>query len=215
MVFPVIYILLPYTALIQDDYTRYFFFLLLMFIKGCVVIIGFPCTTIMLTNSAASLRILGTLNGFATTFSGMGRAVGPAMTGSVFTLGVQKGYMIFPWWLLAFVALIGAVPLWFMVEGPGPTPAQDTDDDDDDDGEEDDTLPGSNDDDQAVLEYDEIERRFITSGHGDRAPRVSGDLIVLDPEPEDPDDSDSLTGTAKQAAEVRLRPVSANSSSSR
>ncbi|KAL1844417.1 hypothetical protein VTK73DRAFT_2591 [Phialemonium thermophilum] len=137
LTFPVIYILIPYTALVQDVQMRYAFFIVLMLVKGCVVIVGFPCTTILLTNSAASLRVLGTLNGFATMFSGIGRALGPAMTGAVFTLGVQKGYVIFPWALLAFVSVLGAFPVWWIVEGPGPTPASDSEDDDNDDDDED------------------------------------------------------------------------------
>jgi hypothetical protein len=92
-----------------------------MLVKGFVVIIGFPCTTILLTNSASSLRILGTLNGFATTFSGLGRAIGPAGVGAVFSWGVAKGYAIAPWWLLGVIAMVGAVPAWFIVEGEGPT----------------------------------------------------------------------------------------------
>jgi MFS family permease len=132
LIFPVVYFVIPFTALIQDLYLRYTVFLILIFIKGCVVIIGFPCSTILLTNSASSLHILGTLNGFATSFSGFGRAVGPALVGSVFTLGVRKGYMIYPWWLLAAIALVGAIPSWWIVEGPGPSRASDSDSDDDD-----------------------------------------------------------------------------------
>ena len=126
--------MLPFTTLIQDDRLRYVAFLLLLLVKGFAVIVGFPCTTILLTNSASSLRILGTLNGFATAFSGLGRAIGPATTGTVFTLGVKHGYIIAPWWLLAAVALVGAVPTWLIVESDGPsstasTPlATDTDD---------------------------------------------------------------------------------------
>lgn len=168
-----------------------------MLVKGCVVIIGFPCTTILLTNSAASLRILGTLNGFATAFSGLGRAAGPAMTGAVFTIGVRKGYMIFPWWLLAVVSLVGAIPVWFIVDGPGPTPAPDTDDDEDGDEEEeeeDNTLDGAE---------DEAETRFITS---------SEDLILMEPE-ELASESDSDGDAFKLPSQVRMRPVSAGSQS--
>lgn len=92
-----------------------------MLVKGFVVIIGFPCTTILLTNSASSLRILGTLNGFATTFSGLGRAIGPAAVGAVFSWGVRQGYAIAPWWLLGVIAMLGTIPPWFIVEGEGPT----------------------------------------------------------------------------------------------
>ncbi|KAL2158467.1 hypothetical protein VTH06DRAFT_4233 [Thermothelomyces fergusii] len=121
LIFPLVYLLTPYTALIEDTTARYAAFLALMLIKGFIVIVGFPCTTILLTNSASSLRVLGTLNGFATTFSGIGRAVGPAATGAVFTWGARKGYAIAPWWLLAAIALAGAVVPWFIEEGPGPT----------------------------------------------------------------------------------------------
>lgn len=148
LTFPVIYLITPYTVLIQDDTWRYVFFMIIMLVKGFVVIVGFPCTTILLTNSASSLRVLGTLNGFATAFSGLGRALGPAMTGSAFSLGVKKGYMIFPWWLLAAVALVGAIPSWFIVEGDGPSGrAVDSDDEDEEEEEllavDDELLPAA------------------------------------------------------------------------
>jgi len=120
IVFPIVYVVTPYTALIQSPPARYAVFLAILLVKGFVVIIGFPCMTIMLTNSAPSLRVLGTLNGFATAFSGLGRAIGPALTGITFTWGVQRGYVIAGWWLLAVIGAIGAVPPWFMEEGDGP-----------------------------------------------------------------------------------------------
>ncbi|KAK4231731.1 hypothetical protein QBC38DRAFT_465418 [Podospora fimiseda] len=116
VVFPVLYFILPYTALIQDTTLRYTVFLFIMLCKGFVVIVAFPCTTILLTNSASSLRILGTLNGVATTFSGLGRALGPAAAGAVFSWGVQRGYVISAWWFLGIIALIGTIPPWFIVE---------------------------------------------------------------------------------------------------
>jgi len=121
VVFPVVYIITPYTALVQNVPARYAFFIAVLLVKGFAVIVGFPCMTILLTNSAPSLRVLGTLNGFATTFSGLGRAVGPALTGVTFTWGVQHGYGAAGWWLLAIIATVGAVPPWFIVEGDGPT----------------------------------------------------------------------------------------------
>lgn len=94
-----------------------------MSVKACCVIIGFPCTTILLTNSATSLNILGTLNGFATTFSALGRASGPALAGSAFTWGVRHGIIAIPWWLLAVIAAIGAIPAWWIEEGEAPSAA--------------------------------------------------------------------------------------------
>lgn len=94
--------------------------MLLLLIKGFAVIVGFPCITILLTNAAPSVRILGTLNGFATTFSGLGRAIGPAAAGATFSWGVQRGYVLPAWWLLGVIAVGQAVPAWMIVEGEGP-----------------------------------------------------------------------------------------------
>lgn len=95
------------------------------------------------------VRILGTLNGYATAFSGLGRAVGPAVTGAVFSIGVQRGYVIAPWWLLAGIAILGAVPAWFIIEGDGPSRRLDTDSDtdSDSDGEEETLVTNSEDED--------------------------------------------------------------------
>lgn len=141
LLFPLVYLLTPYTALIEDTHTRYAVFLMLILIKGVAVIIGFPCTTILLTNSASSLRILGTLNGFATTFSGLGRAVGPAVAGAIFTWGVTgRDFIIAPWWFLSAVAMVGAVPSWFIVEGEGPTRSLETDDEESSSEEEEEVV---------------------------------------------------------------------------
>ncbi|KAI1844856.1 hypothetical protein JX266_009084 [Neoarthrinium moseri] len=138
--FPIVYILTPFTTLVEDDSTRMAALLFVMIIKAFCVIIGFPCTTILLTNSATSLNILGTLNGFATTFSALGRASGPAMTGAAFSWGVRRGVISVPWWLLAIIATIGCIPAWMIVEGDGPSGASPADSPTDSDAESDDTA---------------------------------------------------------------------------
>ncbi|KAI0000720.1 major facilitator superfamily protein [Xylariaceae sp. FL0662B] len=136
--FPVVYMLTPFTVLIEDGTTRYAALLVVMVVKAFAVIVGFPCTTILLTNSATSLSILGTLNGFATTFSALGRASGPFITGLAFTWGVKHGVVGLPWWILAALAALGAVPAWMIVEGDGPSGASTNNSDDEEDTEVDD-----------------------------------------------------------------------------
>ncbi|KAK7999573.1 major facilitator superfamily transporter [Apiospora arundinis] len=121
--FPIVYLLTPYTVLIENAPLRYTALAIVMVLKAGAVIIGFPCTTILLTNSASSLSILGTLNGFATTFSGLGRAAGPAMAGAAFSWGVKRGIISVPYWILAAIAAVGAIPAWWIVEGDGPSGA--------------------------------------------------------------------------------------------
>jgi len=119
LVFPLVYLCIPYVSLLRTDAQRQGVMIMVMLIKGVCSIFAFPCTTILLTNSAASLKVLGTLNGVATSISALGRATGPAIAGAAFSRGAETGYMILPWWTLAFIAVIGAIPAWWLVEMDG------------------------------------------------------------------------------------------------
>jgi MFS family permease len=118
-VFPFTYILTPYTVLLPTSATRQAALLGIMIIKALAGVFAFPCITILLTNSARSLRLLGTLNGVATSLSAIGRAAGPYMAGQTFTWGVDAGYMVAAWWLLAFFAALGYISTWWLEEMDG------------------------------------------------------------------------------------------------
>lgn len=135
--FPVIYLLTPFTALLPTIRSQVACMFLAMLLKCLCGIFAFPCSTILLTNSATSLRTLGTLNGIATSASALGRAAGPALAGLVYSAGVKKGYVIAPWWCLSVIAIVAAVPVWWLVEGEGFGGDNDEVSDDDDDEEED------------------------------------------------------------------------------
>lgn len=119
LLFPIVYFIIPFTALIQDPILQQITIFGIMLLKSFAVIFAFPSSTILLTNSARSLRILGTLNGFAVSISAIGRAVGPAVTGATFTWGLERGYVITAWWLLSVIAILGAIPLWSVIEMDG------------------------------------------------------------------------------------------------
>lgn len=140
LTFPFVYIATPFTALLPSDKLREGVMLALMLCKCLCAIFAFPCSTILLTNSASSLKILGTLNGVATSISAIGRASGPALAGYVFTVGVKYGYVAFPWWFLAIVAMTAAIPVFMLVEMDGFG------------GSGDNSSDGSESDDESVLE---------------------------------------------------------------
>jgi MFS family permease len=127
LVFPLIYLATPFTALLPTNELRQGVMLILLLIKGSSGIFAFPCSTILLTNSAVSLKVLGTLNGIATSVSALGRASGPVLTGAAFSVGVNAGYVITPWWFLAAVAMLGAVPVFWLVEMEGFGASDDSD----------------------------------------------------------------------------------------
>ena len=153
--FPIICFATPYTALIQDPMLQQSTMFGIMVVKCFAVIFAFPCSVILLTNSAVSLRILGTLNGFAVSISAVGRAAGPALGGAAFTWGLEKGYVITPWWLLGIISAAGAVPIWYLKEMEGFSKSDSSDEEDDESEEE--GLPTLDEDiDGEILEGDEI-----------------------------------------------------------
>lgn len=159
--FPLICFATPYTALIVSESRQQAAMFGIMIVKSFAVIFAFPCSVILLTNSAVSLRILGTLNGFAVSISAVGRAIGPALGGAAFTWGLEHGYVITPWWLLGFIAIIGAVPIWYLVEMDGFSKTGDSsvseDGFSDDDEDDDERLPNIDEDrDAEILEGDEV-----------------------------------------------------------
>lgn len=90
-----------------------------MMMKTTCTTFSFPCSTILLTNSADSLRSLGTLNGIGTTVSALGRAIGPFIIGGVFTWGVKHNSVLAPYALLAVSAAANIIPVFLLEEGKG------------------------------------------------------------------------------------------------
>ncbi|KAF2840990.1 MFS general substrate transporter, partial [Patellaria atrata CBS 101060] len=119
IVFPILYLLTPFTTLMPTATGKQATLVILMLIKGVCSTFAFPGITIILTNSASSLQVLGTLNGVATSVSAIGRAAGPAIGGSIFTLGVKHGFVLAPFWVFAAIALLGALSSFLLVEGEG------------------------------------------------------------------------------------------------
>ena len=144
IIVPFTYVVTPFTALLPIQILQQVGVMLVMLVKSFTSICAFPCTTILLTNSATALRILGTLNGIAVSLSALGRAAGPAIGGWTFTIGVNVGYGILPWWTLAAFAIIAALPVWWLVEMEGFESAADRDDDDEDMEEEANVLMDAN-----------------------------------------------------------------------
>lgn len=155
-VFPLLYIVTPFTVLVPAP-LRHATVFLLMLAKLALVIFTFPCTTILLTNTASSLQILGTLNGVGVSISAIGRAAGPAIVGQAFTVGIKKGYVVAPWWILTVLGVVSAVPVFWIVETDGFIP--DHGDDDDDEEEEEEPVP-------SVPEDDPTEEDRIGTGRG-------------------------------------------------
>jgi hypothetical protein len=116
---PLFYILIPYTALIQEPILADIAFIVLWTLRSGSVIMAFPCSIILVTNSTTSLRVLGTVNGIATATNAIGRAFGPTVAGALFSWGVHNDCIIAPFLFLAVLSLLNLPPLFWVVEGDG------------------------------------------------------------------------------------------------
>ena len=76
--YPLAYVLSPFAVILPLPLRRPFLYALII-IKCYAGTFSFPCSMILLTNSAPSSRLLGTLNGIATALAGLGRAIGPTV----------------------------------------------------------------------------------------------------------------------------------------
>jgi hypothetical protein len=117
--YPLAYLLTPFAVLFPTPILQQVALFAIMILKLLAGVFAFPCSTILLTNSARSLRLLGTLNGVATSLSAIGRAVGPSIGGFTFTLGIDAGYVILPWWILAAFGALGHISTWWIIEMDG------------------------------------------------------------------------------------------------
>ena len=72
--------------------------------------LSYPSLAIILTNSAPSKRVLGTLNGIAMSSASVSRGFGPTVSGFMDSLGDKIGMSGLAWWTIAAVALLGWLP---------------------------------------------------------------------------------------------------------
>lgn len=121
--FPVAYVLTPFAVLLPTPRLREAALFGCMMIKGAAGVFAYPCNTILLTNSARSIAVLGTLNGVAVALSAVAKAAGPYIAGEAFTLGIARGYMVVAWWTLAAFGLLGHASTWWLVEVESPISA--------------------------------------------------------------------------------------------
>ena len=114
--YPVLYILAPYLALLPA-HMRIPGLLLLFVGKVTFQSLSYPSLAIILTNSAPSKRVLGTLNGIAMSSASVSRGFGPTVSGFMDSLGDKVGMSGLAWWTIAAVALLGWLPGFALREG--------------------------------------------------------------------------------------------------
>lgn len=88
-----------------------------LFLKTVSTVVGLTCAMLLITNGSPNSSTLGTLNGLAQTLSAGGRAVGPLVSGGLFTASATVPFLV--WGVFGGIAAVGLVLSVMSVKGRG------------------------------------------------------------------------------------------------
>ncbi|PMD31802.1 MFS general substrate transporter [Hyaloscypha variabilis F] len=115
-ILPLVYFVIPFTSILSSGTIQQGVMIILMACQTSCIAFAYPCSIIMLTNSVADLKSLQALNGVATIACALGGGLGPTLSGIIFVAGVNAGYIVIPWWILACIAIFAAIPVFWLLE---------------------------------------------------------------------------------------------------
>ncbi|KAG5744549.1 hypothetical protein H9Q70_012751 [Fusarium xylarioides] len=102
-----LYLVTPYLVLLPDSMRMPAIYLLVIW-KCTFSTMAYPSNAILLANSAPSKQVLGTINGIAASTASLCRALGPTLSGLLYSWGLQTGYSGLAWWFSGLITIIGA-----------------------------------------------------------------------------------------------------------
>jgi hypothetical protein len=127
LTYPLLYFLSPYLVLLPDPARIYGIYAIIIW-KCTFSTFAYPAHAILVRNSAPSMLLLGTINGVAASTASFCRALGPTVSGYLYTIGLNQGYSGLSWWCTALVAIIGAILSRRMTEKSGRMDEKDDED---------------------------------------------------------------------------------------
>lgn len=128
--YPILYVATPYLVLLPDNLRMVGVYVVVIW-KCTFATMSYPSNAILLTNSAPSLLMLGTINGVAASMASLCRAFGPTASGFLFSAGLRMGYSGLAWWCSAIIAIAGALLSLSMSEKGGRMDVEDEKNDED------------------------------------------------------------------------------------
>ncbi|GAB0132523.1 hypothetical protein EsDP_00000956 [Epichloe bromicola] len=102
-----LYLVTPYLVLLPHNLRMPAIYILVVW-KCTYATMAYPNNAILLANSAPTKEVLGTINGIAASAASLCRALGPTVSGLLYSLGLQTGYSGLAWWFSGLVTIIGA-----------------------------------------------------------------------------------------------------------
>jgi hypothetical protein len=113
-----LYLVTPYLVLLPEDMRMPAVYVLVIW-KCTFSTMAYPSNAILLANSAPSKQVLGTINGIAASTASLCRALGPTVSGLLYSWGLQTGYSGLAWWFSGLITIVGAYLSLQITEGGG------------------------------------------------------------------------------------------------
>ncbi|KAI0864108.1 major facilitator superfamily domain-containing protein [Xylaria cubensis] len=116
--FPMTYVAAPYLSLLAGDHgARWVFLGFVVCAQIMARTMAIPSTVILLTEAAPAKTVLGTVHGAGNMLASLARAIGPAVGGYVFALGVDEGVVGLVWWLYLVGVAVCALVWSYLTDG--------------------------------------------------------------------------------------------------
>ncbi|KAL2135975.1 hypothetical protein VTI74DRAFT_6024 [Chaetomium olivicolor] len=107
ILYPLLYFSTPYIALLPESVRMVSVYAIVVW-KCTFSTLAYPSNAILITNSAPTTLTLGTINGAAASTASLCRALGPIVSGFLYTMGLESGYSVLAWWVTGLVTIGGA-----------------------------------------------------------------------------------------------------------
>lgn len=111
--YALLYIFTPYLVLLSGQAVQILGVSVIVALHITYASLAYPCSALLLANSAPSLMVLGTINGVAASAAALCRAGGPTLSGFLQGWGLKRGSVGVGWWSGAVAAVLGAfLAMW-------------------------------------------------------------------------------------------------------
>ncbi|KAK4238863.1 hypothetical protein C8A03DRAFT_43465 [Achaetomium macrosporum] len=107
VLYPLLYFSTPYIVLLPESLRMASVYILVVW-KCTFSTLAYPSNAILISNSAPTTLTLGTINGAAASTASLCRALGPIISGFLYSMGLESGYSILSWWITGLVTIVGA-----------------------------------------------------------------------------------------------------------
>ena len=110
---PIAYFMVPFLVFLPHHLVFVGIYTCLI-IRNILSIIDYPVLLILIKQASPSDSVMGKINGLAASAGAASRTVAPPMAGYLYSAGAEIGCTGLAWWGSSFVALIGALQVWFI-----------------------------------------------------------------------------------------------------